>query len=122
MNVLSMHALIGAYSKTGHEWTDELNKTIGENVTYACDFIRDNFEGVEVVKPEGTYMLFVDFEKYCKDKGVDIGHILKAGWDVGVAWQDGRPFHGKYAIRMNLALLHEKVKEAFARLKKYVLK
>ena len=32
MNVLSMHALIGAYSKTGHEWTDELNKTIGENV------------------------------------------------------------------------------------------
>lgn len=122
MNVLSMHALIGAYSKTGHEWTDELNKTIGENVNYACDFIRDNFAGVEVFKPEGTYMLFVDFEKYCKDKAVDIGHILKAGWDVGVAWQDGRPFHGKYSIRMNLALPFAKVKEAFDRLKKYVIK
>lgn len=121
MNVLSMHGLIGAYSKTGHEWTDELNQTLTQNVKYACDFIEENFKGVSVNKPEGTYMLFVDFSKYCKDKGVDIGEILKRGWDCGVAWQDGRAFNGKYAIRMNLALPLDKVKEAFDRLKKYVV-
>ena len=121
MNVLSMHGLIGAYSKTGHEWTDELNQTLTQNVNYACDFIEENFGGVSVSKPEGTYMLFVDFSKYCKDKGVDIGEILKRGWDCGVAWQDGRAFNGKYAIRMNLALPLDKVKEAFDRLKKYVV-
>lgn len=121
MNVLSMHGLIGAYSKTGHEWTDELNQTLTQNVNYACDFIEENFKGVSVNKPEGTYMLFIDFSKYCKDKGVDIGEILKRGWDCGVAWQDGRAFNGKYAIRMNLAIPLDKVKEAFDRLKKYVV-
>lgn len=121
MNVLSMHALIGAYSKTGNEWTDELKEVISKNVNYAYEFIKDNFKGVSLSKPEGTYMLFLDFEEYCKEKNVDVGEILKKGWDVGVAYQDGRPFNGKYSIRMNLALPFEKVKEALDRLKKYVI-
>lgn len=121
MNVLSMHALIGAYSKTGKEWTDELKEVISKNVNYAYDFIKDNFKGVSLSKPEGTYMLFLDFEEYCKENNVDVGDILKKGWDVGVAYQDGRAFNGKYSIRMNLALPFEKVKEALDRLKKYVI-
>lgn len=44
----------------------------------------------------------------------------KAGWNVGVAWQDGRMFHGPCAIRMNLALPLTRVQEAFERLDKYV--
>lgn len=121
MNVLSMHALIGAYSKTGNEWIDELNDVISKNVNYAYDFINDNFKGVSLSKPEGTYMLFLDFEECCKEKNVDIEEILKKGWDVGVAYQDGRPFNGKCSIRMNLALPLEKVKEALERLKRYVI-
>ena len=46
--------------------------------------------------------------------------LIRAGWDVGVVWQDGRPFHGKHHIRMNLALPLSRVKEAFSRLDKYV--
>ena len=46
--------------------------------------------------------------------------VLKAGWDVGVAWQDGRPFFAPYGIRVNLALPLSRVQEAFERLKKYV--
>ena len=49
------------------------------------------------------------------------GSLIKAGWDVGVAWQDGRPFHGEYSIRINLALPLTKVQEAFGRLNKYVI-
>ncbi|MSS77962.1 aminotransferase class I/II-fold pyridoxal phosphate-dependent enzyme [Anaerococcus sp. WCA-380-WT-2B] len=122
MNLLSMHALIGAYSKTGQEWVDELCETISKNVNYAYEFIKENFRGVNLSKPEGTYMLFLDFRDYCKEHNVNVGEILKKGWDVGVAWQDGRPFNGKYAIRMNLALPYHKVVEAFSRLKEYVIK
>jgi cystathionine beta-lyase len=46
--------------------------------------------------------------------------LLKAGWDVGVYWQDGRAFHGPYHIRMNLALPLSRVQEAFERLNQYV--
>ena len=39
MNVMSMHALIGAYQPEGYEWVKELNETIAGNVDYACDYI-----------------------------------------------------------------------------------
>lgn len=120
MNVLSMHALIGAYQQEGREWLKELREVIEGNVNYACEFIKTEFQGVEVTKPEGTYMLFIDCEKWCKDKGVSMDELEQRAWDVGVAVQDGRMFHGDYAIRMNLALPLSRVKEAFARLKTYV--
>lgn len=120
MNVLSMHALIGAYKPDGQEWLDELRETIAGNITFGCEYIRKHFEGIEVFKPEGTYMLFLDCTKWCQIHARTIDDILQAGWDVGVAWQDGRDFHGPCHIRMNLALPLSRVKEAFERLDKYV--
>lgn len=120
MNVLSMHALIGAYSAEGREWVDELRQVLTGNVDYATDFIREHFQGVELFKPEGTYMLYLDCTEWCEAHGKTIDELLQAGWDVGVAWQDGRPFHGPCHIRMNLALPLSRVQEAMARLEKYV--
>jgi len=120
MNVLSMHALMGAYKPEGYVWVDELRQVLTENVDFACDFIADHFPGVEVSKPQGTYMLFLDCEGWCKAHGKTMDQLIKAGWDVGVTWQDGRMFGGTHTIRMNLALPKSRVEEAFERLKKYV--
>lgn len=120
MNVLSMYALIGAYSKDGMEWVDELRKVLSQNINYAYDFINKYFEGVELSKPQGTYMLFLDCRKWCEKHHISLEEILKKGHRVGVGWQDGRPFHGEYAIRMNLALPFTKVQEALKRLAEYV--
>ncbi len=120
INVLSMHALAAAYSPEGEAWTDELCAVIAGNIDYACDFIRERFDGVEVTKPEGTYMLFADCTKWCETHGKTIDELEKACWDVGVAVQDGRQFHGPCHIRMNLALPLSRVQEAFDRLDKYV--
>ncbi len=120
MNVLSMHALIGAYCPEGQEWVDELRQVITENVHYACDFIEQHFGGVEVSRPQGTYMLFVDCTKWCEAHGKTIEDVERAGWDVGVAFQDGRMFHGPCHIRINLALPRSRVEEAMKRLEQYV--
>ena len=120
MNVLSMHALIGAYKPEGYEWVDELRQVLTGNVEFACKYIQDHFEGVEVSKPEGTYMLFLDCTKWCEKHGKTIDVLQRAGVEVGVIWQDGRPFHGPCHIRMNLALPLSRVQEAFERLEKYV--
>ena len=120
MNVLSMHALIGAYKPEGYEWVDELRQVLTGNVDFACNYIKEHFEGVEVSRPQGTYMLFLDCTKWCEEHGKSIDEVQKAGWDVGVAWQDGRMFLHPCAIRMNLALPFSRVKEAFERLDKYV--
>ena len=120
MNVLSMHALIGAYQPEGYQWVDQLCQVLTQNVDYACAYIREHFPGVEVSKPEGTYMLFLDCEKWCRSHGKTIEELEKAGWDVGVAWQDGRMFRGPYSIRVNLALPLSRVQEAMDRLRRYV--
>ena len=91
MNVLSMHALIGAYSQEGRAWADELRQVLEGNCKYAC-----------------------------RRTGKTLDQVIKAGWDVGVAWQDGRAFHGPCHIRMNLASPLSRIQEAFHRLDKYV--
>ena len=120
MNVLSMHALIGAYKPEGHVWVDELRETIGKNVDYAYDYFTTKVEGISVMKPQGTYMLYLDLEEYCKKTGKTLDEVLIAGADHGVLWQDGRPFHRPYAIRLNLAVPFCMLEDAIARLDKYV--
>ena len=120
MNVLSMHALIGAYRPEGALWVDELCEVLTENIGYACSFMEENFKGLHFSRPEGTYMLFIDAEEWCRAHGKTLDELLRAGWDVGVIWQDGRPFHGEFAIRMNFALPRSRIEEAMARLQKYV--
>ncbi|MBQ6836083.1 MAG: aminotransferase class I/II-fold pyridoxal phosphate-dependent enzyme [Clostridia bacterium] len=120
MNVLSQHALIGAYSKEGEEWAEELITVLENNAKYVCEFLNTKFDGVEVTMPQGTYMVFVDCTKYCQRTGTTIGEIIKAGWDVGVGWQDGKNFGGTCHIRINLASPFSMIKEACDRLEKYV--
>lgn len=120
MNVLSMHALIGAYQPEGYEWVDELCQVLTENVEYAYRFILEHFDGVSVSKPQGTYMLFLDCEGWCKKHGRTIDELQRAGVEAGVIWQDGRPFHGEYGIRLNVALPKALLTEAMERLDKMV--
>ena len=99
---------------------DELREVISGNVNYAYDFIKEHFEGVTLAKPEGTYMLYLDCEGWCKAHDKTLDELIQMGYDVGVIWQDGRPFHRPYAIRINLAVPLSRVQEAFRRLDTYV--
>ena len=120
MNVLSMHALMGAYTPEGDAWLEELRQVLSGNVAFACDFIRERLPGVTVCRPQGTYMLFVDCSEWCKAHGKTVEDVLQRCYAVGVAVQDGRQFHGACHLRMNLALPQSRVEEAFRRMEKYV--
>ena len=118
-NVLSMHALIGAYSETGGEWTDQMISVIDGNIDYACRFIRENWTGVNVMRPQGTYMLYLDCTDWLADHRINLDTLLRRGVEKGVIWQNGEAFLHPNTIRINLALPFEAEKEAFSRLKKY---
>ena len=120
MNLLSMYALIGAYRPEGGEWVDELCQTLTGNVRYACDFIETHFSGVHAARPQGTYMVFLDCREWLDAHGMTLDELLRRGWDVGVAWQDGRCHGGTTHIRLNLALPLTRVREAFDRMQRYV--
>ena len=118
-NILSVHALIGAYRDSA-DWCDEMIQVIDENLTYACDFIHAHFPGVKVMKPQGTYMLYLDCADWCWKQGVTIDYVLERGVRWGVIWQNGETFFWPDTIRMNLALPKSRLIEAMDRLQKYV--
>lgn len=122
MNVLSMYALIGAYQEEGYEWVDELCQVLTGNVEFAYGYIKEHFPGVSLMKPQGTYMLFLDCGEWLRENQMTLQELLDRGMEYGVIWQDGRPFHGETSIRMNLALPRSRVEEAFERLDRYVFR
>ena len=119
-NVLSVHALIGAFSPEGEEWTDEMIAVVDDNLGYACDFINAHFPGVKVMRPQGTYMLFLDCGEWCRQHGISIQELQARGVRCGVIWQNGEAFFHPDSIRMNFALPHSLAVEAMDRLEKYV--
>ena len=118
-NVLSLHALLGAYSAEGAAWVDEMRQVIDENLRYACEFIAENFPGVRTMRPEGTYMLFLDCGRWLRAHGISLRELEYRGVRAGVIWQDGEDFNAPNSIRMNLALPKSLLVEAMSRLKNY---
>lgn len=118
-NVLSVSALIGAFSDEGASWVDEMNAVIDSNLAYACDFIAKHFPGVRVMRPQGTYMLYLDCHDWCEQHHKTIHELQTAGIACGVIWQNGETFFRPDTIRMNFALPHSLAVEAMDRLAKY---
>ena len=117
-NILSMHALIGGY-RDGEDWVEEMISVIDGNVRLACDFIEANFPGVSVMRPEGTYMLYLDCGEWCREHGVPIAELQARGVRCGVVWQNGEDFFWPDTIRVNLALPRARLEEALRRLKAF---
>ena len=119
-NVLSMHALLGAYSAEGAAWADELCTVLSKNARYAFEHVRARYSGVQMTRAEATYVLLLDCEQWCREHGVSNDELVRRGWDVGVTWHDGRLFACPWCVRLNVALPHAQVAEAFDRLDRYV--
>ncbi len=119
-NVLSVAALTGAYCDEGRRWVDELCRVLERNVSFAWDYFTRRCEGVSAARPEGTYMLYLDCEAWCRSRGMTLDELLRAGAAVGVLWQDGRPFGRDWTIRLNLALPFSLLGEALDRLDRHV--
>ena len=43
-------------------------------------------------RPQGTYMLFVNCEEWCKKHEKSLGELLNMGFEAGVFWQNGKHF------------------------------
>jgi cystathionine beta-lyase len=116
-NVLSLHALLGAYSEDGARWVDALCEVLYQNLRYVKDFMETHFEGVSMFLPEGTYMLFLNAGEWCRRHGITMDELLRRGVRAGVIWQRGADFGDPDCIRLNVALPFALVEEAMQRLK-----
>lgn len=118
-SVLSMHAMRAAYEQ-GEAWMEEMLRTVDANFAYACDFIAANFPGVSAMRPQGTYVLYLDCGAWLRAHGDTLEALLRRGAEVGVLWQNGEDFFCPDTIRLNLALPFSLLQEAMSRLKAHV--
>ena len=58
-NAFAEATIVGAYDKS-EKWLDDLTEYLEENMDYFINYIKDNIPRLKVVKPEGTYLVWID--------------------------------------------------------------
>ena len=113
-NAFSLVATEAAYNY-GEDWLYELIKYIEDNVDFAIDYIKNHIPQLKVKKPEGTYLLWVDFSNLNVDKKDLKNALINKG---RIALSDGSSFGigGDGYYRINLACPRSMVLEGLKRI------
>ena len=70
LNTLGMIANLGAYTPEGEEWLSQLVEYIDGNTSFANDFVNSKLPGVKTHKPQGTYLMWLDFTEMGEKLGL----------------------------------------------------
>lgn len=100
-NIFSIEAIEAAYNH-GEEWLDEVIKYLEANRDFMVDYVNKNIPKVKILKPDGTYIAWLDFnelgmndeelEKFALEK-------IKIGFKYGYTFGNG----GQGFQRINFA-------------------
>ena len=95
-------AATAAYSE-GEDWFEAVKAYIEKNIDFTIDFVQKNCPRIKVHKPEGTYLVWLDFSAFTNLSDVEISSKILNDAKV---WLDrGTMFgsEGKYFQRINVA-------------------
>lgn len=114
-NIFGQIGLEVAYN-TGRPWLEKAMEYIEENIDYTVRYIEENIPEIKAYKPDGTYLLWLDFTGL--DKTPD--EINEALINKGkVLLNDGRTYGtgGEGFFRLNIATPKSNLKEGLKRIK-----
>ncbi|OIK12979.1 cystathionine beta-lyase [Bacillus sp. MUM 116] len=111
-------ALESAY-RFGEEWLDQLIDYLKGNVDFVESYLQNNIPQIKLVKPEGTYLLWLDFRElgFCMEE-LDQFMLQKAR----LALNEGHIFGqgGEGFMRMNIACPRTTLEKALLQLERAV--
>lgn len=114
LNSAGIIAAQAAYDH-GEEWYEAAKKYIEDNIDFAVEYVRENIPKVKLNKPEGTYLIWLDFKGLgLNDKEIDNLIINKAK-----LWLDSGAIFGQTGSgfqRINAACPRATLKEALDRI------
>lgn len=114
-NSISGYATIAAYTKGG-EWVSELLTYLSETNAWIEEFIERELPQVQLIKPEGTYQIWMDFSGLGFSNDALKKRVFenaKVGLAPGEWFGEG---HEQF-MRMNIASPRSVIKNAFKNLK-----
>jgi cystathionine beta-lyase len=113
-NLFGSVASIAAYLH-GEPWRLQLIDYLNENIRFAEIFIREYIPGLQMVRPEATYMIWLDFRKFIFDDETLKNKLIH---EAGLGFNPGTEFGpgGEGFMRMNIACNRSTLKDALGRL------
>ena len=118
VNPFGLTALQAAY-EYGEDWLTQVMAYIEKNYFYLEEYIQTNISQIQVVKPEGTYLVWLD----CRGLGLDDAGLYDLFFNkAGVYLDDGYIFgpEGAGFQRINIACPRSTLSEALKRIKEAV--
>jgi cysteine-S-conjugate beta-lyase len=104
---LGMGNLFGSIASTaaylhGEPWRLQLIDYLNENIGFTETFITKNIPGLHMYRPEGTYMIWLDFRKFSLDDKTLRSKLIH---EAGLGLNPGTDFGpgGEGFMRMNIA-------------------
>lgn len=116
--IFAMVATEAAFNE-GDEWRKQLIAYIEGNIDFVADFVAAEIPGVKVVKPQASYLVWLDFS------GLGLSHEQVSDLVLNkarLAMNDGAMFgvEGEQHMRMNVGMPRSVVKQAMLQLKEAV--
>lgn len=114
-NIFGTVASVAAYSE-GQEWLDSLMEYLNRNSVYIIDYCREQIPEIIPVRPESTYMIWLDCRKLGME-GKELGEFFVSKAKVGLS--EGSSFGpgGEGFMRMNMATTLRNVKQAMEQIR-----
>jgi len=116
-NIFGTVALEAAYTH-GDEWLAQLLRYLQENYAFLERFFQENLPEVKVMRPEATYLIWLDFSSF----GLTDEALSQKLIDGGVGLNRGVQFgkQGSGYMRMNIGCPRSVLEQAFIRIAKAI--
>ena len=99
----------------GEEWLSQVLDYVEDNLNYLSYFIHENLPKVKFVRPEGTYVVWLDFSEY---KVEDINLYLQEHAKVALNKGDVFDKNCKNFARINIACPRYQLEDGLNRIEK----
>ena len=115
-NIFGSVVLPVAYDH-GDEWLEQLLAYLDGNITYVMDFLREKLPSVRCVRPEGTYLMWLDFRRWPLTHEEIYRFLIDR---AGIGVNEGSMFgeEGRGWMRLNIATQRSVVRRAMDQLYK----
>lgn len=118
ISIMGLIACKAAY-KGGHEWLAALREYLSGNLAFLRDYLTEKIPSVQLVEPDGTYLVWLDFRGLgLSDQALDelIVHKARLWLDAGTMFGAG----GEGFQRINIACPRAVLEQALVQLEQAI--
>lgn len=115
-SVFSFDCVSACYSDEGEQWLGEMLDYVQGNINYVSDFLRDNCPGISAIRPEASFLVFLDNRALGLSSQKELVDFYIG--DAGLFLNDGEMFGapGRGFMRLNVAYPREIIEKAMHQL------